>query len=100
MKNLQGDVVSRKFEYTKNEKPTIVSYLYGSVKIVRPITLISKNGNILERFEIAHKTFCDKPLTENMIKHGDIDKLQGILDFIVSDEEFNSLDRYISKDIH
>lgn len=99
MKNMHGEVVSRRFEYTKNEKPTIVSYLYGSMKIVRPIFLVTKNGNLIERYEVAHK-IINKPLTEKMLQYGEADKLKYILDFMVSDEEFDKLEKHIAKSPH
>lgn len=95
--DFSGDVTSRKFDYIKNEKPTVVRYLYGAVKIVRPVLVIDKNGKLHDRYEIAWTTF--DLAKEKMLKYADSKKLQEILNFLVSDEEFDNLKKHISKNI-
>ena len=41
----------KKFNYKFSENPRIITYMYGSVIVVRPITLVTKKGNIINRFE-------------------------------------------------
>jgi hypothetical protein len=95
MENLHGGIISRKFDYEKNENPTIVSYLYGVVKIVRPVTLVTKKGNLIDRYEVAYKDITGNFTLENMIKHGNKDKIKEVLDFIISHKEFDSLEKVI-----
>jgi hypothetical protein len=95
MENLRGETLSRKFNYVKNENPTIVSYLYGVVKIVRPVTMVTKKGNLVDKYEVAYKDITDNLSFEQAIKNYDEDKLQDILQFAISNKEFDSLEKFI-----
>jgi hypothetical protein len=94
-------ISSRTFRYKKSANPRVVGYCFGAICIARPIVLISKKGNMLERYELAYKDITANDWLDNSFKTQNDWSLEGLLDSLITNEEFDSLpDKEIAKNIY
>jgi hypothetical protein len=97
--DLSGNVIVRMFEYEKNDNPTIIGYIYGSIEIVRPVLVVGKKGSLMERYEVATMNISDNETFMLTIKNAEESKIKPFLNHLVTDNEFEKLDRIIVKSI-
>ena len=81
----------KKFNYKYSDNPRVISYIYGSVMVIRPITLVTKHGTLLERYEMGMINILNTQLERDILNGKDLyDE-----DVITNDEFENKLDKQI-----
>ena len=96
MRNSKGQLVTRKFAYSKTENPRIIYYCYGAIVIVRPITVVDKYGDLKESYEIANKDISKDSYLTNRLTNNEECELQDILNNYISNSDFEKLEINIS----
>ena len=98
MRNLKGELLTKKFNYSRITKPRIIYYCYGAIVIARRIKCVDKKGDLIVGYELASKDISkDIALKNSLLNNDNQDELDIILDNYMSDEEFNLLERRIEK---
>ena len=82
----------RKFDYKFSENPRIITYIYGSVIVVRPITLVTKNGNLVNRFECGAINIAKTEIEKDILNGLDCCDLD-----IITNDDFDKklIDKHI-----
>ena len=75
--------MTKKFNYKYSDNPRVISYMYGAVMVIRPITLVTKYGALVQRYESGIINIADTQLERDILNGKDLYD-----EDVITDEDF------------
>ena len=77
--------IVKKFNYKYSDNPRVISYMYGSVMVVRPITFVNNYGKLIQKYESGIINIADTQLEKDILNGKDLYD-----EDVITDEDFEN----------
>lgn len=75
----------KKFNYKYSDNPRVISYMYGAVMVVRPITFVNNYGKLIQKYESGIINIADTQLEKDILNGKDLYD-----EDVITDEDFEN----------